>query len=131
MPKQFEFIQLEKEPIFDITPCHARVGTCYRDLKGMYHLFIHYYGASTRPTWIAEVRYYRSADLKDWQFVETAVPPVNFVVGRRRAILISSGRLASTFWPPEVRLFSSTPGAIATTWRCQCHRWSVRKIRPT
>lgn len=71
----FKFVPAGNCPAFDISPHHARMASCYRDLNGAYHLFIDYIDASlnTIHSWQAEIRYYRSNDLKNWQFIETAL----------------------------------------------------------
>jgi hypothetical protein len=80
MPKQFSFVQVQAAPIFDVSPHHARMTACYRDRKGTYHLFVDFIDASLKSpdSWEAEIRYYRSPDLKAWEFVETAVPRGEF-----------------------------------------------------
>lgn len=71
----FKFVPAGERPVFDISPCSARMASCYRDLNGVYHLFVDYIDASlnTIHSWQTEIRYYRSSDLKNWQFVETAL----------------------------------------------------------
>lgn len=71
----FKFIPAGNCPVFDISPHHARMASCYCDLGGVYHLFVDYVDASfnTIHSWQAEIRYYRSKDLKNWEFIETAV----------------------------------------------------------
>lgn len=75
MIQNFKFVQANERPVFDISPHHARMASCYRDLSGIYHLFIDYIDASLKTihSWQADIRYYRSSDLKNWEFVETAV----------------------------------------------------------
>jgi len=65
-----------QKPVFDISPNHARMATCYRDLAGTYHLFVDYVDASlnTIHSMQSEIRQYDSVDLVTWEFVRTAVP---------------------------------------------------------
>lgn len=72
----FRFELLEERPVFDIAPHHARMCTCYRDRAGVYHLFTDFIHESARTlaSWGAEIRYYRSPDLRQWTFVDIAVP---------------------------------------------------------
>jgi hypothetical protein len=76
MTKQFTFTRLKRQPILDLSPHHARMAACYRDRKGAYHLLVDFIDASLNSldSWEAEICYYRSPDLKQWEFVESAVP---------------------------------------------------------
>ena len=76
MAKQFGLVQIQAAPIFDVSPHHARMTACYRDCKGTYHLFVDFIDTSLESldSWEAEIRYYRSSDLRTWAFVQTAVP---------------------------------------------------------
>ena len=115
MPKQFEFVQIERNAIFDNTPHQTRMGTCYRDLKGTYHLFIDYVDTAqhTQGSWNAEVRYYRSPNLKDWRFVETAVPHGEFrgrpedsdpdFIGAASSHVLAAGGRAFVFYAGRFR----------------------------
>ncbi len=68
----FQLVLDDKKPAFDISPNQTRMATCYRDMTGTYHLFADFMETST-GSWNAVVRYYRSIDLRTWEFVETVV----------------------------------------------------------
>ena len=73
---KIEIIQKYTEPVFDLTPHQVRMATCYRDKNGIYHLFTDYIDAdmSTIDSWGAEIRYYKSSDLRNWEYIETPAP---------------------------------------------------------
>lgn len=73
---RFRFEPLGDRPVFDVSPHHARMCSCYRDRRGVYHLFTDYIDAAQRTvaSWGAEIRYYTSPNLRDWEFVDTPVP---------------------------------------------------------
>lgn len=61
-----------QQPVFSAAPGQTRMATCYRDRQGVYHLFADYM-TGARISWTAEIRHYRSRNLRHWEFVETAV----------------------------------------------------------
>ncbi len=73
-PPRFVFELLEDRPVLDLSPHHVRMCACYRDRRGVYHLFADFIDAAlgTIASWGAEIRYYRSPDLRRWEFVDTA-----------------------------------------------------------
>lgn len=72
---KFKFVLNDSEPAFDIAPHSARMACCYCDKAGTYHLFVDYIDASlnTIHSFQAKINYYRSRDLKKWEFVDTVV----------------------------------------------------------
>ncbi|MCB1122159.1 MAG: hypothetical protein KJT03_11460 [Verrucomicrobiae bacterium] len=68
----FKLILEEESAVFSVEPNQTRMATCYRDKAGIYHLFADYMTDST-ISWNAEIRHYRSPDLRNWEYVETAV----------------------------------------------------------
>jgi beta-fructofuranosidase len=72
----FQLVLDSKTPAFDISPNQTRMATCYRDKAGTYHLFTDFMEKSS-GSWDAVVRYYRSSDLRTWEFVETVVKKGN------------------------------------------------------
>jgi hypothetical protein len=73
---KMKIIQEDTKPVFDLTPHQVRMATCYRDRNGVYHLFSDYIDADTGTidSWEAEIRYYKSGDLRNWEYVETPAP---------------------------------------------------------
>ena len=71
-PSAFQLVLDGNAPAFEIGPNQCRMATCYRDKAGTYHLFTDFMEKATH-SFGAEVRYYRSGDLRAWEFVETAV----------------------------------------------------------
>jgi hypothetical protein len=69
----YRFSPVQKDPVLDLTPHHARMATCYKDDAGGYHLFVDFIHAdlNTVQSWQAEIRYYRSSDLRSWEYVRT------------------------------------------------------------
>lgn len=68
----FKMVLEAPRAAFSAEPHQTRMATCYRDKQGVYHLFADDMGEST-ISWTAEIRHYRSRDLFNWEFVETAV----------------------------------------------------------
>lgn len=58
-------------PVFSLAPDHSRMVSCYRDGAGVYHMFTDVIaaGLQTVHSWEAEIRYFRSRDLKTWEAV--------------------------------------------------------------
>ena len=75
MTKKFVFEQAQERTVLDLSPHSVRMASCYADKAGTYHMFCDYIDASldTIHSWQAEIRYYRSYDLINWDFVSTAV----------------------------------------------------------
>ena len=47
---RFQFELLHEKPVFDISPHHARMCSCYQDRSGVYHLFTDFIPASAVGT---------------------------------------------------------------------------------
>lgn len=73
---RFRFELLEERPALDLAPDHVGSCGCYRDRAGIYHLFADLLraGNGSLEGWGTEIRYYRSTDLKAWEFVGVAAP---------------------------------------------------------
>ena len=70
--ESFQLVLDSNSPAFDISPNQTRMATCYRDKAGTYHLFVDFMKTST-GSWNAVVQYYRSSDLRTWEFVDAVV----------------------------------------------------------
>lgn len=71
-PPAFQLVVDGNKPVFEIGPNQCRMATCYRDKAGTYHLFTDFMEKVTH-SFGAEIRYYRSGDLRNWTFVDTVV----------------------------------------------------------
>jgi len=71
-PPTFQLVLDGDKPAFEIGPNQCRMATCYRDKAGTYHLFTDFM-EKVAHSFGAEIRYYRSDDLRDWTFVDTVV----------------------------------------------------------
>ena len=71
-PLAFHLVLDGNKPVFEIGPNQCRMATCYRDKAGTYHLFTDFMEKVTH-SFGAEIRYYRSSDLRTWKFVDTVV----------------------------------------------------------
>lgn len=72
---KFAWKQIKTAPVLDLSPDHTRMVTCFRDAKGIYHLFTDHIpaGMNTIHSWEAEIAYFRSRDLTTWESVGTAI----------------------------------------------------------
>lgn len=70
---RFQLVPEEQQAVFSAEPGQTRMATCYRDKQGVYHLFADYMPKST-ISWTAEIRHYRSSDLRNWEYVGIAIP---------------------------------------------------------
>ena len=71
----FKFIKKYEEPVFDISPHHARMSCCYRDMSGKFHMFVDFIDASlnTVHSFQAVLNYYTSMDLINWSSHGTVI----------------------------------------------------------
>lgn len=71
----FQFKQISAKPVLDLSPHHARMTSCYRDLNGIWHLFVDVIDASqaTQASWAAEIWYFTSKNFYQWEFVSVVI----------------------------------------------------------
>lgn len=71
-PPVFQLVPDGNKPAFEIGPNQCRMASCYRDKAGTYHLFTDFM-EKVPDSFGAQIRYYRSGDLRNWTFVDTVV----------------------------------------------------------
>ncbi|MCX6997409.1 MAG: hypothetical protein NTV49_10065 [Kiritimatiellaeota bacterium] len=71
-PPTFRLVPDGNKPAFELGPNQCRMASCYRDKAGTYHLFTDFM-EKVPDSFGAEIRYYRSSDLRNWIFVDTVV----------------------------------------------------------
>lgn len=59
--------------VFSAAPHQTRMASCFRDRLGRYHLFADFMESGI-DSWDAEIRYWTSENLRDWEYVGIAVP---------------------------------------------------------
>ncbi len=80
---RIRFTLEDESPVLDLAPDHSRMASCCRDQAGVYHLFTDVIaaGLQTVHSWEAEIRHFRSRDLKTWE----AVADMTFIRGQQGA----------------------------------------------
>jgi peptidoglycan hydrolase CwlO-like protein len=69
---RFKIVRAGNRPVLDLGPNHVRTANGYQDERGQFHLFVDFVEQSqkTTNTWAAQVRYFRSQDGKNWNWIE-------------------------------------------------------------
>jgi hypothetical protein len=69
---RFKIVRAGNRPVLDLGPHHVRTANGYQDERGQWHLFVDYIDQAqkTTNTWAAQVRYFRSQDGKNWNWIE-------------------------------------------------------------